>query len=69
MGNLHENSSDSTILNEGLAQLGLASEKDEFLFFVQDKETFLKKVSVRMNLFHKYTYTITPHFLLRTKNF
>ncbi|MDD2287703.1 MAG: N-6 DNA methylase [Tissierellia bacterium] len=50
MGNLHENSSDSTILNEGLAQLGLASEKDEFLFFVQDKETYSYKPALWFQL-------------------
>ena len=50
MGNLHENSSDSTILNEGLAQLGLASEKDKFLFFVQDKETYSYKPALWFQL-------------------
>jgi hypothetical protein len=50
MGNLLENSSDSVILNEGLAQLGLASEKDKLLFFVKDKQVYSYKPALWFQL-------------------
>lgn len=40
MGNLYENNNDKAILDAGLARLGLDSEKDKLLFFVEDKDNY-----------------------------
>ncbi len=40
MGDLYENNNDKAILDAGLARLGLDSEKDKLLFFVEDKNNY-----------------------------
>lgn len=50
MGDLYNNSSSTTILDNGLAQLGLCSEKDKLLFFVKDKESYTHVPSLWFHL-------------------
>lgn len=46
MGNQRENS----IMNQGLSELGLASEKDLLLFFIKDKEKHNSLLEVWLQL-------------------
>ncbi|HML64718.1 MAG TPA: hypothetical protein PKC55_07830 [Dysgonomonas sp.] len=46
MGNQQENS----IMNQGLSELGLASEKDLLLFFIKDKEKHNSLLEVWLQL-------------------
>lgn len=50
MGNLFENNSGLTILEEGLVQLGLASETEQLLFFVDKRDNYKHEPSIWFQL-------------------
>ena len=50
MGDLFENISGFTILEEGLAQLGLASEAEQLLFFVDKRDNYKHEPSIWFQL-------------------
>lgn len=50
MGDLFENNSDFTILEEGLSRLGLASESGKLLLFVGDRESYVHEPAIWFQL-------------------
>lgn len=50
MGNLCENNSGLTILKKGLVQLGLASEAEKLLFFIEKRDNYAHKPSIWFQL-------------------